>query len=103
MLNGKLCAQQESILGVPLEINGVHIVVGVNIIPYVRPAVIYLPFQSTLPHEFDVWSLHGRLESLEEFVSHWIHVTGPGIEKLKLSTAMSGFCHTVRICNGPWD
>ena len=60
--HGKLCAQQESILGAPLEINGVHIVVGVNIIPHVRPAVIYMPCKSTLPHEIDGWSLHGRLE-----------------------------------------
>ena len=32
-------------LGAPLEINGVHIVVGVNIIPHVTAAVIYMPFK----------------------------------------------------------
>ena len=31
-----LCAQWESILGAPWEINGVHIVVGVNNIPNIR-------------------------------------------------------------------
>ena len=55
-------AQQESILGAPWDINGVHIVVGVNNIPNIRPAVIYMPFKSTLPHELDVWFLYERLE-----------------------------------------
>ena len=49
-------------LGATLERHGVHIVVGVNIIPHVTPAVIYMPLKCTLLHEFDVWSLHGRLE-----------------------------------------
>ena len=57
-----LCAQQERILGAPWKINDVHIVVGVNNIPNIRPAVIYMPLKSTLPHEFDVWFLQGRLE-----------------------------------------
>ena len=57
-----LCAQQERVLGAPWKINGVHIVVGVNNIPSVRPAVIYMPLKSILPHEFDVWFLHRRLE-----------------------------------------
>ena len=46
----------------PWEINGVDIVVVVNNIPNVKPAVICIPFKSTLTHEFDVWFLHGRLE-----------------------------------------
>ena len=62
MLIGQLCAQRESILDAPLEINGVHVVVGVNILQHVRPAVIYMPLKSTLPHEFDVWFLYGRWE-----------------------------------------
>ena len=32
------CAQQESIFGVPWEINGVHVVVVVNNIPNVKPS-----------------------------------------------------------------
>ena len=48
------CAQWESILGGPWEINGVHIVVGVNNIPSVRPAVICMPFKGTFPDTFDV-------------------------------------------------
>ena len=76
VLNGKLgaqwemmcstghywCAQQESIFGAPWEINGMHIVVVVNNILNVKPAVIYIPFKSTLTHGFDVWFLHGRLD-----------------------------------------
>ena len=62
VLNGKLCVQQESILGATLEINGVPIVVGVNNIPNIRPAVIYIPLKRTLPYEFDVWFLNARLE-----------------------------------------
>ena len=76
MLNGKLgaqwetmcstghywCAQWGSIFAAPWEISGVHIVVVVNNIPNVKPAVIYMPFRSTLTHEFDVWFLHGRLD-----------------------------------------
>ena len=58
----EVMCSMEKYLGAPLEINDVHIVVGVNIIPHVTPAVICMPFKSTLPHEFDVWSLHGRLE-----------------------------------------
>ena len=57
-----LCAQQERILGAPWKINSVHIVVGVNNTPNIRPAVIYMPFKHTLPHEFDVWFLNRRLE-----------------------------------------
>ena len=48
----------------------VHIVVVVNNIPNVKPAVIYMPFKSTLTHEFDVWFLHGRLDRIEDFVMH---------------------------------
>ena len=55
-------AQCKSILGAPLEIHGVHIVVVVTNIPNVKPAVIYMPFKSTLTYEFDVWFLHGRLD-----------------------------------------
>ena len=55
-------AQCKGILGAPLEIYGVHIVVIVTNIPNVKPAVIYMPFKSTLTHEFDVWFLHGRLD-----------------------------------------
>ena len=44
------------------EINGMHMVVVVNNIPNVKPAVIYMPLKNTLPYEFDVWLLHGRLE-----------------------------------------
>ena len=95
VLNWKLlCAQ--------LDIIGVHIVVGVNNIPNVRPAVIWMPFKSTLPHEFDVWFLHGRSAWIEEFVSLWIDVTGPGIGKLKWS-ASEVFCCTTKTCNGAWD
>ena len=58
MLNRKLCAQweiimcstghywgaqQESIFGAPWEINGVYIVVVVNNIPNVKPAVCTCP------------------------------------------------------------
>ena len=73
------CAQWGSIFAAPWEISGVHIVVVVNNIPNVKPAVIYMPFMSTLTHEFDVWFLHGRLDLMEDFVSHWIHVMGLGI------------------------
>ena len=55
------CAQWGSIFAAPWEISGVHIVVVVNNIPNVKPAVIYMPFKSTLPHEFDAWFLHGRM------------------------------------------
>ena len=85
------CAQWESIFGAPWEINGVHIVVVVNNIPNVKPAVICIPFKSTLTHEFDVWFLHERLDWIEDFVSHWIHVMGLGIENLKLSAAKWSF------------
>ena len=75
VLNGKLGAQWEvmcstrhywyaqckSILGAPWEVNGVHMVVVVNNIPNVKPAVIYMPFKSTLPHELYAWFVHGRL------------------------------------------
>ena len=89
-----------------------------------EPAVICMPFNSTLLHEFDVWFIHGMLEWVKEHVSLWIHVTGPGIEKLKLSTAKTFFgvlwkhvmgfgienlkLSTVKwgfmeACNGIWD
>ena len=84
VVNGKLlCAQ--------LDIIGVHIVVGVNNMPNIRPAVIYMPLKSTLPHEFNAWFLHRRLEWIEEFVRLCIHVMGAGNKKLKLSAAKWDF------------
>ena len=41
------------LLWAELDIIGVHIVVGVNNIPNARPAVICMPFKSTLPDKFD--------------------------------------------------
>ena len=54
-------AQCKSILSVPWKVNGVHMVVVVNNIPNVKPTVIYMPFESTLPHELYAWFVHGRL------------------------------------------
>ena len=67
VLNSKLLCAQLEIVGVLngklfWVLHGMHMVVVVNYIPNVKSAVIHMPFKSTLPYQFDVWLLHGRLE-----------------------------------------
>ena len=70
---------------------GVYIVMVVNNIHNVRPAVICMSFKSTLPNEFDVWFLYGRLE-WDLGLKNWNWVQWSEV-----------FCCTMKTCNGAWD